>query len=510
MERLIRAIQNISLFLNVNANDITIYERSYNKVGMCQLMMFKIEGNKRIIIAGQGRLFDELAGEVILTCKICPLSHENRLVLNKYLDFTNPKAFGPNVATFGLGDRLGITSAAHIKALLNCGIKPILAQQSKRELALTNRNYDEIIDCACYAVIQEGYKEGFGADGDHLKYENDIAASIASGASMITLDCADLIDNSIDDLNETELEARYMQLSDSVRDYYERNYLGQKIVIDQLNIAITPKSLMKELLIYADSIEFIEHIYQNEILKADRKIDFEISLDETLKSTTLLGHYLVASEMAKRKIEVSSLAPRFVGEFQKGIDYIGNTVEFEADFKAHAMLADRFGYKISVHSGSDKFSIFSMVGKHTQGRFHVKTSGTNWLEAVRVIAKVNPDLYRRMHLFALDHFRECQAYYHVTTDLAAIADINEVVDRCLPDYLNENNARQLMHITYGPILNATEAGKSQFRDEIYSTLANYESQFEESVVTHILRHVRLLVETPVATQVGHPLSQINL
>ena len=74
----------------------------------------------------------------------------------------------------------------------------------------------------------------------------------------------------------------------------------------------------------------------------------------------------------------------------------------------HAEIADHFGYKVSVHSGSDKFAVFGIVGKYTKGRYHVKTAGTNWLEAVRVIAEVAPDLYRKMHLFALNNLNEAK------------------------------------------------------------------------------------------------------
>ena len=82
--------------------------------------------------------------------------------------------------------------------------------------------------------------------------------------------------------------------------------------------------------------------------------------------------------MRRLGVDWVSFAPRFVGEFEKGIDYLGDRVEFAADVEVHAAIARRFGdYKLSVHSGSDKFSIYDDVALATRGRVHLKTSGTS-------------------------------------------------------------------------------------------------------------------------------------
>jgi hypothetical protein len=188
------------------------------------------------------------------------------------------------------------------------------------------------------------------------------------------------------------------------------------------------------------------------------------------------------------------MAPRFCGEFQKGIDYMGDITQFERELVIHAGLADDFGYKLSIHSGSDKFSVFSLIGKYTKGRFHIKTAGTNWLEAVRTVAKVNPALYRSMHSYALAHFEEAKAYYHVTTDIGKIVPLSSVSDINLADtYMNEDNARQLIHITYGILLQAKdEQGNFLFRDTFYQTLNDQEEAFEQALISHIGKHLTLL------------------
>ncbi len=157
---------------------------------------------------------------------------------------------------------------------------------------------------------------------------------------------------------------------------------------------------------------------------AKEDFDFEVSIDETETATTPEAHYFVALELKERGVNYSSIAPRFVGEFQKGIDYIGNLAEFEECFEEHADIAFHFGYRISVHSASDKFSAYPVIAKKLKGAAHIKTSGTNWLCALKVIAELDPSLYRKLHTYAYRVFNTAKAYYHVTPDFT---DINDMV-----------------------------------------------------------------------------------
>src|SRR5690606_381163 len=106
--------------------------------------------------------------------------------LQTIFDWLNPKAVGTQRASIGLGDRLGLATPGHIAAVANRDVMPILAQQSIRELDLTGRSYPEVLDAAAWAVFQEGYTLGYGADGDHLKNPSDVQYAIDLGFSMIT------------------------------------------------------------------------------------------------------------------------------------------------------------------------------------------------------------------------------------------------------------------------------------------------------------------------------------
>ena len=429
------------------------------------------------------------------TYKSCPLTVENSKVIRKLFDFTNPISHKGHDITIGLGDRLGLASSGHLHLLRDKDVFPVLAQQSIRELTLTGRTFDEVLASAVWAVFREGYTKGYGADGDHLKTHQEVEYALGCGYTMITLDCSEHIRNDFALASQAEIDARYRELPEGICAVLETEYLNKTfhIGVDSGDIAIefNESDFKRMVLVYLPAINHAYDVFSELIRGAG--IDFEISIDETLTTTSPQSHFFVANELVKRGVEIASLAPRFVGEFQKGIDYRGDTAEFERDFLIHAKIAEYFGYKISVHSGSDKFSIFPAVGRLTGGRYHLKTAGTNWLEAVRVIAEYEPSLYRRMHTFALENLAEAKKYYHITENTANIVDISSVSDDGLHLYLEQDDARQVLHITYGLILQAKAGdGSPLFRDAIYQVLYAHESNYFHALEKHIGRHLAAL------------------
>lgn len=480
-------------------NAVKTYPKSCTTYEGTTFMMFKKEGKKFLYVKGNSPLFEALEGEMIADdVKLAPTNHANRLVLNDYFPHTKPQAFGHKVTTMGVGDRLGLASPGHIETMRQYEVKPILAQQSIRELSLMERNITDVVDSAAYAVIQEGYTGGYGADGDHLKLEEDIQLALDSGMSMLTLDCSDYIRNDVTEFSEEELVAAYNLLDEDLRATYEEKYLDKEFDVGEFHIGFDRSELMYNVLLYQAALDYMVHIYHDFVAKAEQEIDFEISIDETVTVTKPESHFFVANELILQGVEVNSLAPRFIGEFQKGVDYMGDLAEFEADFVNHALIAKYFDYKISIHSGSDKFSVFPIIAKHTDGLFHLKTAGTNWLEAVRVLAKHDPKLFRDMHAYAIEYFPVAQAYYHITPDVESIKPIEDVADADLPDYMEDRNARQVWHVTYGVLLTAVdEEGKRLFKDDFFAMLDQFEDEYSATLVEHIGKHLRLL-ELPKA------------
>lgn len=477
---------------------IKYYEESRNTVSGTSITTVLTTKGLSLLVEGKSEVFDEFEGELVEEDKkLAPTNHFNRLVLNKYFDYTVPRAFGTEISTIGLGDRLGLAGYGQLQAIGNKKIRPVLAQQSIRELNLTERTFEDVLDAAAYAVYQAGYKKGYGADGDHLKLEKDIEYAIGVGMSMLTLDCSDYIDNRVPEMSLTELEAAYLKsVSESERQYYEETYLDKEFMIEGQAIQFNRQHLLYNVVQYKKAIEYMIYVYNTYVKTVNRAIDFEISIDETMTVTSPESHFFVANELVNHQVVVTSLAPRFVGEFQKGIDYIGKVADFDQDFEVHAKIARHFGYKVSVHSGSDKFSVFPSVAKYTNGLFHVKTAGTNWLEALRLVAKQDPILFRSMYQFADEHFNEAQKYYHITPDLSQIKDIDTVTDEALPEYLNDDNARQLLHVTYGLLLtDKNEAGEYSYKEDFFDLLNRDFDEYAQLLKNHIDNHL-IKLEVP--------------
>lgn len=479
--------------LKASYENLTLFPASHTSHEGTRLLFVRAEGASFLLAYGSGPLLDALQGDLTEGVNIAPANHENRLVLNRFFPYTAPVANVEKRTSMGLGDRLGLATFGHIHALKGTKVFPIFAQQSIRELTMTNRTYEDVIDAAAYAVFAEGYTDGYGADGDHLKSKADILKELSIGATMITLDSSEKIDNTILDLNMEALEEKYQLLSEETRSYYEDKYLNKNTDLPGLSLPIGKEQLMRDVLTYGDSISFIHEVYEEIILPYEAPLDFEISIDETATPTNPISHYIIAKELNDRDIVISTMAPRFIGEFQKGIDYIGDLNAFREDIKAHVAIAEHFGYRISVHSGSDKFSIFPIVAEETHGRFHVKTAGTNWLEAVEVIAEKEPKLYRRLHAHALSRFEDATALYHVTTDLSKVPSLDTVEDKDLPKYLKNDDARQLLHITYGYILeDKNDKGDYLLKNDFFEALEHHLSHYFFHLEEHISKHLRLL------------------
>jgi len=309
---------------------------------------------------------------------------------------------------------------------------------------------------------------------------------------MITLDCSEHIRNDFTDAPQHIIDSQYELLHNDIKRELELRYINKTFTVDgNIKLSFFEAEFRRIVLIYLPAVKHAIEIF-NKFIKG-KNIDFEISIDETLSVTTPQAHYFTANELILNNVEIRSLAPRFAGEFQKGIDYIGDTDLFEIDFFVHARIAETFGYKISVHSGSDKFSVFPLVGTLTGGKYHLKTAGTSWLEAVRIIAMYDPVLYREIHTFALKNLKKAKKYYHITEKTANIADINNISDASLVDYLGHDDARRVLHITYGLILTEkTSSGIPVYRDRIYKVLTEHENEYAEALKTHIGKHLKAL------------------
>ncbi|MGE5361575.1 MAG: tagaturonate epimerase family protein, partial [Bacteroidales bacterium] len=187
-----------------------------------------------------------------------------------------------------------------------------------------------------------------------------------------------------------------------------------------------------------------------------------------------------------------SLAPRFVGRFEKGVDYQGDLAAFDADCAVHAAIARALGpYKISLHSGSDKFSIYESVARHTRSLVHLKTAGTSYLEALRTLASVDPVLFREIYALARARYDVDRASYHVSGDVSRTPSPAAIRDADLALLLEDFDARQVLHVTFGSVLTAkADDGSWLLRDRILDALRRHSAEYAAHLERHFVRHLQ--------------------
>jgi hypothetical protein len=218
--------------------------------------------------------------------------------------------------------------------------------------------------------------------------------------------------------------------------------------------------------------------------------DLEISVDETETPTSPAEHFFVASELRRLGVRPVSLAPRFVGRFEKGVDYIGDLNEFEREFAYHAAIARHLGgYRLSLHSGSDKFSIYSIAQAKTNGLLHLKTAGTSYLEALRVVGQADSGLFRKILQLAIERYEVDRASYHVSAELGKVADPHSLADSELAELLDQFDARQVFHVTFGATLD-------RFGPGLCAVLRNHEDTYYNFLASHFKKHLAPIQKNP--------------
>ena len=491
---------------------VEIYPRSVNQLGDDVLFLGR-EGLEKFLYvlspAGGSERADQFQGELVgaislvenAVLKRCPMNHPNADTLRQLLDFTRPVLIGLH-DSIGLGDRLGVANAGHLRAVAGTNMRPVLAQQSIRELERTERQAEEVMDAATWAVFQEGYKDGFGADADHLKTTDDIDRMVKAGYLMFTVDPGDYVVNEADTLAVEDLTQRARALPwdllDDTFDNFIARYAGiQFDVAADFSLKPDREEILRALVKYGDviahTVRMVRHLTSR---YPDHPYELELSVDETESVTSPFEHFMVASELERLGIQLISLAPRFVGAMEKGIDYKGDLNYFKAEYLKHIQIAEKLGpYKLSFHSGSDKFSLYRTVGSLGRGHVHVKTAGTSYLEALRTLTTTDPGLFREILDFARKHYETEKATYHVSAELERVPPAGDLSDDQLPGLLDQDDARQVLHVTFGKVLTMKDsAGKTLFKDRIMASLREHEQVYDDCLTRHFRRHIEPFIQ----------------
>jgi tagaturonate epimerase len=399
-------------------------------------------------------------------------SEGNLAALAGALPWLRPRTLGLTTSA-GLGDRLGLATPGHIRALRAVGPgapAPVLAQQSIRELSRTGREPGEVLADAAWGAFEEGWRDGFGADADHLKTPADIDRCLAAGYTFFTFDPGDHVDD--------RAEAK--------RPVPAAGAAPRTIELEDGALTLTAADRALAAAKYGRAVEHAAAMYRHlEAAAGERDFEVEVSVDETATPTTPAQHAWIALELRRLGVRFVSLAPRFVGRFEKGVDYIGDLEELDADLAAHAAIARALGpYKLSLHSGSDKFSAYPAAMERTGGLVHLKTAGTSWLAALRSAAAIDPGLVRRVYAFARERFEHDRASYDLSARLERAPDPEDVADADVQALVEQLDARQMLHVTFGSVLHEPE-----LRAGVLDLLRAHREAYASELEAHFVRHM---------------------
>ncbi|SFH95265.1 tagaturonate epimerase family protein [Planctomicrobium piriforme] len=407
--------------------------------------------------------------------------------------------------SFGFGDRLGLATPGHIAALRKAGgeIRGIFAQQSIREMARTRRTAPQVMQAAVVAIEDAKLTDPWGADADHLKTHEDVTVTADAGFVFFTIDPSGHVDQKADNYDEATVLQKFegvKEVLDWVDTYSGRTVQiqnGPKIEFDRLSVQ---RAAVKYGRAIEQTVELAEFI-QAAAKERRQPAEIELSVDETDQPTSLAEHYIIADQLRRRNVRVVSLAPRFIGELEKGVDYKGDLTALGKSLNDHAAIARELGpYKLSLHSGSDKLSMYGLLAKATKGQFHVKTAGTSYLEALRVVARCAPEEFRRIVEFSRGRYDIDKATYHVSATVSGVPGLDQIKnpDQLESVYLEKwcdvpagkgftEPGRQILHCTFGSVLTHEEFGPL-----VHQILRENPGVYSEVLEEHFVRHLQAL------------------
>jgi hypothetical protein len=369
--------------------------------------------------------------------------------------------------SMGIGDRFGRQGVAQLRAMRAAADAGVLVvpvwNKSHREHSLTGTTPDNVRATARAAVAASEWRHPYHVDADHIR--RSTVDGFIESSDFFTIDVADFIGASADD-HTVESFAREMAPL--------RGSLHLPGVERPLEVTDTVlESIGRR---YALAVREAGRTYRR-IAEAKGAEGFitEVSLDEADDPQSPFELFFLLGALARDGVAVQTIAPKFVGKFLKGIDYVGDVSRFEHQFDAHLAAIRRsievFGLptslKISIHTGSDKFSLYPAMRRtlrrHHAG-IHLKTAGTTWLEEVIGLAQSGRrglDLAKRIYVQARSRLDELCAPYAtvVEIDRARLPDVATVRAWSADDFCGRlrhdpscatfsPDVRQMMHVAF--------------------------------------------------------------
>ncbi|MBD0350605.1 MAG: hypothetical protein ICV65_05575 [Flavisolibacter sp.] len=406
--------------------------------------------------------------------------------------------------SFGMGDRFAHEGEAQLKAVLKAkeqgvNITPIW-NKSNREHKTVKTHPTELRAEADSAVKALGWTGPYRVDADHITKAT--VDDFIESSDFFTLDVADYIGKPAPESEISAFIERHKKYigSLSVPGINEQFEITEDMLRDIAN---------KFLLATIEAGKLYKHIAN---VKGEDNFIAEVSMDEVNDPQTPVELFFILSALADNEIKAQTIAPKFTGRFNKGVDYVGNLQQFAKEFEEDILVIKQavkeFGLpenlKLSVHSGSDKFSLYKPIGelmkKHDTG-IHLKTAGTTWLEEMIGLAEAGNgalELAKEIYANALGRFDELCGPYATVIDvkesrLPSAEEVNGWSGKKFANTLRHNQQhpdfnpdfRQLLHVAY------KVAGENG--DRYYAALKKYKDIVAANVTENLYeRHIEPL------------------
>ena len=370
--------------------------------------------------------------------------------------------------SFGVGDRFAHQARAQLRAfqmLAERGVAVVpVWNKSNREHSFIGSEPQSVFDAGQAAVQALGWQQGWHVDADHIRLET--VERFLPCSDFFTIDVADSIGKPPGAEAVAAFVGRHPELSGTVT----IPGIAQPFQITAQEVA---RVAGKYLLAVADAGKIYRHIAAQK--GGEDKFIAEVSMDETDAPQTPPELLIILAALADEGVKVQTIAPKFTGRFNKGVDYVGDLAQFEKEFNDDlaviAFAVARYGLptnlKLSVHSGSDKFSLYPIIRRalaRTGAGLHIKTAGTTWLEELIGLAEAGGAglaLAKEIYAYALAHVEElCGPYASVIDiDRAKLPSADVVANwsgaqyanalRHIPGHAEFNmHFRQLLHVSF--------------------------------------------------------------
>ena len=325
--------------------------------------------------------------------------------------------------SFGIGDRFARQGEAQLKALIKAqkkglDITPVWNKSFREHMTINSDPRDTRI-AANNAVKGLNWNRKWFVDADHINMSN--VDRFVDSSDFFTIDVADYIDKKSSEQEMVEFIGSNLRFTGKFR------IPG---IDEPFNLTREMVGSVGKKFLYA--VKQASGIYRYiESKKGKGNFITEISMDEVTRPQSPLELFFILSAVAAENIPVQTIAPKFSGRFNKGVDYQGDmnqfTVEFEQDLLVIDLAIKEFGLpedlKLSVHSGSDKFSIYEPIQQAIRkfdAGLHLKTAGTTWLEELIGLAESGPGglaIAQEVYALAFDRFDELCAPYASVIDI---------------------------------------------------------------------------------------------